>query len=241
MPPTVQVGQQVNFQNELQVIQKIHGVSNRCQNPNMPVAVTIGKPEPVQAPVVKEPPNQKTPPNYASRIIARIRPNIHYSGDTSGNPRAEIEVRVSSDGTITGVKLEKSSGNSEWDQAVIGAVKKTQTMPLDSTGNVPSIMIMGFRPMDNQSLQRESVDQGVAEGDISQLEKDVAAAPVEPIANMEGANEKIGNMDADAFDSAMARLKKLAGAGPMKTVWDPTKRVYRNMPTAVQPPQQPKK
>jgi hypothetical protein len=27
----------------------------------------------------------------------------------------------------------------------------------------------------------------------------------------------------------------------MKTVWDPTKRVYRNMPTAVQPPQQPKK
>jgi hypothetical protein len=27
----------------------------------------------------------------------------------------------------------------------------------------------------------------------------------------------------------------LAGAGPMKTVWDPTKRVYRNVPVAVQP------
>lgn len=47
--------------------------------------------------------------------------------------------------------------------------------------------------------------------------------------------EKIGNMDADAFDVAMARLKKLAGAGPMKTVYDPTKRVYRNVPVAVQP------
>jgi TonB family protein len=346
MPPTVQVGQQVNFQNELQVIQKIHGVSNRCQNPNMPVAVTIGKPEPVQAPVVKEPPNQKTPPNYASRIIARIRPNIHYSGDTSGNPRAEIEVRVSSDGTITGVKLEKSSGNSEWDQAVIDAVKKTQTMPLDSTGNVPSIMIMGFRPMDNQSLQRESVDQGVAEGgekdrqwsnkDMERLRvatrdfDDIMASdgpdqtkhdlikkriqtkpmagpkgvlPEEGVAeggysgiddtdtvgfsvnseraynavmarfgdqidhdetsgilyvparlwpkvemvafdaDGEGATqtdgldegEKVGNMDADAFDAAMARLKKLAGAGPMKTVYDPNKRVYRNVPTAVQP------
>jgi TonB family protein len=235
MPPTVQVGQQVNFQNELQVIQKIHGVSNRCQNPNMPVAVTIGKPEPVQAPVVKEPPNQKTPPNYASRIIARIRPNIHYSGDTSGNPRAEIEVRVSSDGTITGVKLEKSSGNSEWDQAVIDAVKKTQTMPLDSTGNVPSIMIMGFRPIDNQSLQRESVDQGMAEGDISQIEKDVAAAPVEPIANME-AQEKIGGRhDADDFDDMVSRLKKLAGSGPMKTVYDPNTRRYKNVPVAQQP------
>lgn len=53
--------------------------------------------------------------------------------------------------------------------------------------------------------------------------------------------EKIGNMDADAFDQAMSRLKKLAGAGPMKTVYDPNKRVYRNVPTAQQSPQQPKK
>jgi hypothetical protein len=53
--------------------------------------------------------------------------------------------------------------------------------------------------------------------------------------------EKVGNMDADQFDAAMARLKKLAGAGPLKTVYDPAKRVYRNVPTAVQPQTQPKK
>jgi hypothetical protein len=47
--------------------------------------------------------------------------------------------------------------------------------------------------------------------------------------------EKVGNMDADEFDSAMARLKQLAGAGPLKTVYDPAKRVYRNVPVAVQP------
>jgi hypothetical protein len=47
--------------------------------------------------------------------------------------------------------------------------------------------------------------------------------------------EKVGNMPADKFDDAMARLKRLAGAGPLKTVYDPAKRVYRNVPTAVQP------
>ena len=53
--------------------------------------------------------------------------------------------------------------------------------------------------------------------------------------------EKIGNMDAGAYDSAMARLKQLAGSGPMKTVYDPNTRRYKNLPTAVQPVQQPKK
>ena len=80
------------------------------------------------------------------------------------------------------------------------------------------------------------------EGDISQLEKDVADAPVAPIANMEGAKEKIGGRhDPADFDDMINRLKKLAGAGPMKTVYDPDRRVYRNMPTAQQPPKQPKK
>jgi hypothetical protein len=54
--------------------------------------------------------------------------------------------------------------------------------------------------------------------------------------------EKIGGRyDADDFDDMVSRLKKLAGAGPMKTVYDPDRRVYRNMPTAQQPAQQPKK
>ena len=39
----------------------------------------------------------------------------------------------------------------------------------------------------------------------------------------------------DEYDAMVARVKRLAGLGPMKTVYDPNKRVYRNMPTAVQP------
>jgi hypothetical protein len=63
-----------------------------------------------------------------------------------------------------------------------------------------------------------------------------------PIKVDEVNNEKIGGRyDADDFDDMVTRLKKLAGAGPMKTVYDPDRRVYRNMPTAQQPAQQPKK
>jgi hypothetical protein len=39
----------------------------------------------------------------------------------------------------------------------------------------------------------------------------------------------------DEYDAMVARVRKLAGLGPMKTVYDPNKRVYRNVPTAVQP------
>lgn len=39
----------------------------------------------------------------------------------------------------------------------------------------------------------------------------------------------------DDYQDMVKRVKKLAGLGPLKTVYDPNKRVYRNMPTAVQP------
>jgi hypothetical protein len=39
----------------------------------------------------------------------------------------------------------------------------------------------------------------------------------------------------DDYQDMVRRVKKLAGLGPLKTQYDPNKRVYRNMPTAVQP------
>jgi LysM repeat protein len=75
----------------------------------------------------------------------------------------------------------------------------------------------------------------------TQAEKDAYIRSIGAPALPEADQEKVGNMDADRFDAAMARLKQLAGAGPLKTVYDPAKRVYRNVPTAVQPQTQPKK
>jgi len=53
--------------------------------------------------------------------------------------------------------------------------------------------------------------------------------------------DQFGGMHQDDFQEKLMRLKQLAQAGPMKTVYDPNKRVYKNMPTAVQPPRPPKK
>ena len=40
---------------------------------------------------------------------------------------------------------------------------------------------------------------------------------------------------ASGHDQSVERLRHLAGIGPMKTVWDPARRVYKNVPTADQP------
>jgi hypothetical protein len=46
--------------------------------------------------------------------------------------------------------------------------------------------------------------------------------------------EKEADYGAD-YQDMVSRVKKLAGLGPLKTVYDPQKRVYKNVPTAVQP------
>ncbi len=86
--------------------------------------------------------------SYAGRIIARVKPHILLTSDVSGNPLAVVEVRCASDGTITGHTLIKSSGNKDWDEAVMRAVERTGKLPQDVDGRVPSPMRLEFRPRD---------------------------------------------------------------------------------------------
>ena len=86
--------------------------------------------------------------SYAGRIIARIKPNITFTEDVAGNPKAEVEVRTSPDGTIISRKLMSSSGNKAWDEAVLKAIDKTATLPRDEDGRVPPILVISFRPKD---------------------------------------------------------------------------------------------
>ncbi|MFZ4625872.1 MAG: TonB C-terminal domain-containing protein, partial [Rhodoferax sp.] len=86
--------------------------------------------------------------SYAGRIRARIKPNIVFTEDIAGNPTAEVEVRTAPDGTIIGHRLLKSSGVAAWDQAVIKAIDKTEVLPRDTDGTLPSIFLLIFRPKD---------------------------------------------------------------------------------------------
>jgi len=87
-------------------------------------------------------------PSYAGRIRARIKPNITFTEDVAGNPKAEVEVRTSPDGTIISRKLLSSSGNKAWDEAVLKAIDKTATLPRDEDGRVPTVLEISFRPKD---------------------------------------------------------------------------------------------
>ena len=86
--------------------------------------------------------------SYAGRLVGRIKPNITYPGDVVGNPRAEVEVRVAPDGTITSRRIVQSSGNKAWDDAVLRAIDKTEILPKDTDGRVPPFIVLGFRPLD---------------------------------------------------------------------------------------------
>jgi colicin import membrane protein len=84
--------------------------------------------------------------SYAGRIVARVKPNIVLTDEVPGNPSADVEVRCAPDGTIVGRRLVKNSGNKEWDDAVLRALDRTEVLPRDTDGRVPSSMVIAFRP-----------------------------------------------------------------------------------------------
>ena len=84
--------------------------------------------------------------SYAGRVKARVKPNILFTDDLPSNPTAEVEVRAGPDGTILGRRLVKSSGVKEWDDAVLRAIDRTEVLPRDVDGRVPSPLVLVFRP-----------------------------------------------------------------------------------------------
>ena len=85
---------------------------------------------------------------YAGRIIARIKPNIVFTETIQGNPQAVVEVRCAPDGRIISRRLVTSSGVTPWDDAVLRALDRTEVLPADVDGRVPSLMQLSFKPRD---------------------------------------------------------------------------------------------
>ena len=84
--------------------------------------------------------------SYAGKLIARIKPNILLTETVAGNPAADVEVRASATGTILSRRLVKSSGNKDWDDAVLRAIDRTGELPRDIDGRVPPVLVISFTP-----------------------------------------------------------------------------------------------
>ena len=83
---------------------------------------------------------------YAGRVQAKVRPNIVFTENLSADIITDVEVRSGPDGTIVSRKVIKSSGNKGWDEAVLKALDKTESLPRDADGRIPSPLVIGFRP-----------------------------------------------------------------------------------------------
>lgn len=85
---------------------------------------------------------------YGARVVARIKPNVIFTGRVNGNPAAVVEVKTAPDGKIIGRRLVQSSGIPMWDDAVLRAIERTDRLPKDENGSIPSAMQITFRPND---------------------------------------------------------------------------------------------
>ena len=92
---------------------------------------------------------QSTGPSagYGAKVNSAIYPKIVFTGDPSADPEADIEIKLSPDGTILSRRLLKSSGNKAWDKAALDAVDKTEVLPKDIDGRAPSAIIIGIHPL----------------------------------------------------------------------------------------------
>ncbi|MBW8722545.1 MAG: cell envelope integrity protein TolA, partial [Polaromonas sp.] len=88
--------------------------------------------------------------NYKARLAALFKRNIVFANPEGiqGNPKAVVQVKVSSTGLIMGSKLSKSSGVPAWDDAVLRAVEKAERIPPDENGKVITDFPVEFGPKD---------------------------------------------------------------------------------------------
>jgi len=78
---------------------------------------------------------------------------------------------------------------------------------------------------------RDRVDMGKAAASIAYYKEVKREMMSKYLGHAEGVDDKVaGRYDPEEFDAMVSRVGKLAKAGPLKTVWDPVKRVYKNVP-----------
>ena len=84
--------------------------------------------------------------SYNGLVLAKIRPLIVFTGYAEFNAAAEVEVTLAPGGSVISRRLIKSSGYKNWDEAVLRAIDKANSLPRDTDGRAPPILILVFKP-----------------------------------------------------------------------------------------------
>lgn len=75
--------------------------------------------------------------SYAGKIVERIKSNTNFADSSAGKPTVVVLVRVAPGGTILSRKVVTPSSNKGWDEAVLRAIDKMDTLPRDVDGKIP--------------------------------------------------------------------------------------------------------
>ena len=86
--------------------------------------------------------------SYGAKVVAAIRPNISTIKELSASLTAEYDVYTDASGKIMSARIRKRSGDAYWDDAALNAILKTERLPFDENGRVPSPMTISLRPRD---------------------------------------------------------------------------------------------
>jgi len=219
--------------------QSIRDISGRHVRANLPEqGVAEGLPQTLR----------KIVPGYARREIDR-KMDAEKFGKTDVDRDAnyyrykKIQDKLKEQGVAEGGQRLGRPNDTDWDETSgkVGRVEKTSTglrhhadpSRYGGTEHEPELNRLNkgaVNAMDRAlgvKWDRESNRY------YSPLKVDMEEGGQEPGADYRDPPET--DYDATGHDASVARLKHLAGVGPMKTVYDPARRVYRNMPTAQQP------
>lgn len=116
--------------------------------------IQISGVQPPQRPLSREPIVQSAgaqSEGYASRIRACIRPRVMFVAPPrtgSNNPTVQFTASLNNSGVVTNVELVRSSGTSQFDEAVLNAIKACSPFPEPPSGNYPRAIDGVYRMYD---------------------------------------------------------------------------------------------
>jgi colicin import membrane protein len=93
--------------------------------------------------------NSKSMADWANKVRARIRGNVHLAFEVKGNPEAVFDVVQLPNGEVISVRLRKSSGQPALDNAIERAILKSSPLPRPDRGeSAPRAFELKYRPLD---------------------------------------------------------------------------------------------